>query len=90
VKTVDEKFKRSLFDFCAKHQNVNFLIEYLGAWDYEIGVEVENAKDILTITEQVYASFAEMLNTVKVLQVFDYPKVSKYPFRSYSSLNPDD
>lgn len=84
VKTVDEKFKRTLFDFCLKHQNVNFLIEYLGAWDYEVGVEVENAKDILTITEQFYSRFGEMLNTIKVLQVFDYPKVSKYPFKSTS------
>lgn len=70
------------FKFCLGHHNVNFLIEYLGAWDYEVGVEVENAKDILTITEQFYSRFGDVLNTIKVLQVFDYPKVSKYPLKA--------
>jgi DNA-binding Lrp family transcriptional regulator len=86
VKAVEKSFKAALFDFCKTHRNVNFLIEYLGAWDYEVGVEVETSKEIISIIEDFYMRFGDVLNTIRVMQVFEYPKVSKYPFRSFEHL----
>lgn len=83
LKSVNDRLKTKLFEFCKQRQEVNFLIEYIGAWDYEVGVEVEDPRDIINVTSALYSAFGMDLNTIRVFQVFDYPKVSKYPFRDY-------
>ena len=70
---------QALQKFCAQHKNVIYLIECLGSWDFEIGVEVMHAEEVSEIIQQLYDSFGEQLRAIKVLSKFRDLKVKWFP-----------
>jgi DNA-binding Lrp family transcriptional regulator len=81
LKSVTPAVKVNFFEFCRRHPHVNFLIEFLGTWDYEVGVEVQSPTALAAIVSELYNHFGSSLNTVRILTVIDHPKTIKYPFR---------
>lgn len=70
---------QALQKFCAQHPNVIYLIECLGSWDFEIGVEVMHAEEVSEIIQQLYDNFGEQLRAIKVLSKFRDLKVKWFP-----------
>lgn len=83
LKSMRQRLKNRINSFCSVHPHVRFLVENLGGWDYEICVEVSDPKTVTGIVREINEEFGSSLNTVKVLPIFDYLKVSNYPFKKY-------
>jgi len=77
AKGLPKKLKKQLLNFSEKHQNIIHLVECIGEWDFEIGVEVEKNADTTKILQELYESFGEDIRTIKTVPVF---KNVKYLF----------
>lgn len=86
LKGIDSSFKGEFRRFCAQHVNVRFLVENLGAWDYEVGVEVHKPREVVTLIQEIHDRFRNKIAGIRSLPVFSYAKVQNYPFKNYDSL----
>ncbi len=71
---------QQLYTFCKKHPGVLHFIECMGAWDYEIGVEISHAEELNEIIQALQESVGDGLIGIKSLQIFKHLKYSGYPF----------
>lgn len=77
---VDPSLSERLYKFSHSHLNVINFSECLGAWDYELGVEVEKPEDVTEVVRQLYDRFGKEISSVRMLQVFRHLRFSCYPF----------
>ena len=82
TKGLDPQLSSQLHKFCAGHRDVTYLIDNLGSWGYEIGVEVSKSEDVTAVIQELYETFGNLINTIKVLTKFRYPKVRWFPERA--------
>lgn len=78
-KGVNASLSERLLTFSRQHPAVVFFIECFGSWDYELGVEVESAEQVVDITQELYEAVGGDLNTVKILSHFRNVKLMNYP-----------
>jgi len=71
---------KNLHSFVKSELRALRLVECMGAWDYEIDVEVEVAEDVTEIVDNIYQKYGKEINSIKLLQVFQTLKYSPYPF----------
>ena len=74
------EFKQQFLAFCEQHPHIYFVVENLGSWDYEIGAQLTNLRQVTDITRPIYDQFGDQIVEIKVLPVFAYHKVRNYPF----------
>lgn len=79
TKGLNMELTGELFKFCSQHRNITYLIDCIGTWGYEIGVEVERPEEVTNIIQEIYEAFTGSINTIKVLTKFRYPKVRWFP-----------
>lgn len=83
ARQVDKTVRKRVRKFARFHQNVRFLVENLGAWEWEFGVEVTDQGEISRIIQNLYDQFGANIVSIKAQPVLSYEKVSNYPFKSY-------
>lgn len=59
--------RQRIVDLCAKHPLASYLIEVLGSWDFEIGVETTDPRKISPFIEELYTATQCRVSEVKVL-----------------------
>lgn len=69
---------QKLLEFARLHPNISYFIECLGSWDFELGLDVENASQVADVTRALYDSFGVMINTVKVVPMFRVLKWTQF------------
>lgn len=83
VKGATPELKKRLGEFARLHPNVVVFLQTIGNWDFELAIDVEDARESIRISEQLHERFGSSLRFVKVLPSFGYPKVLEYPFREF-------
>lgn len=68
-----------LAQFTLQHPRVTYLLETLGAWDFEIGVECENTSDVMTIIASLYEFFPDEISIIRSLTELDSYKFNMFP-----------
>jgi len=71
--------RERLYEFCKSHRQVTFLIESIGAWDFEIGVEASDASTVTAVVEELYGLCGMRIAWVKVLMEDKSYKCSYFP-----------
>ena len=66
-----------LVEFCRVHQNVVYVVKSLGQWEFEIDVEIEDAKKFREFMMDLKGRFNEIIQDYSALQIY---KVWKYNF----------
>jgi len=79
VKGINPHLNKKLFSFSKEHQSVVYFIECVGSWDFEVGVEVRNAKEITRVTQELYDHFQSDIRSIKIIPVFGFLKYLSYP-----------
>ncbi len=79
TKGLDPLLTSQLHKFCAQHQEITYLIDCLGSWGYEIGVEVLKGERVTEVIQELYEAFGGLIHTIKVLTKFRYPKSRWFP-----------
>ena len=72
-----------LYAFAKHHPNVLRFMETMGAWDYEMEVEVPFAEDITGIVKELHTRFGSELQGIQLLQIFRHLKYSSYPLKGW-------
>lgn len=71
--------RQRMLEFCHRHPNIYYSVHFNGNWDFEIGTVVENAADIVGVTNGLSAAFKDDLVAVETLPLLRYYKVSNFP-----------
>jgi DNA-binding Lrp family transcriptional regulator len=71
---------KELFEFAKNHPNIVHFIEYMGPWDYELGVEVQDARDINQVIAALYERFEPIIGGIKTFTILHNIKYCAYPF----------
>ncbi len=67
---------------CAEAEtSVVYLTECMGQWDFELGVEVREAKEITRVTEKLYDLFPEEIRSIRVIPIINYLKVKNHSLK---------
>jgi DNA-binding Lrp family transcriptional regulator len=82
ARSVSIKFRCALERFCADHLQVVNLVRSVGAWDYALTVEVENASAVPHIVQELQFAFGPQINAVRTLPQFLFLKGQNYPFEA--------
>ncbi len=68
-----------LQEFCVSHPFATFLVESVGAWDFEIGIETKTPQQVSEFIEALYSVCGLRIASIKVLQESDSHKCCMYP-----------
>ena len=69
----------ALHQFAETHPHITFILECLGIWDIELGIEVDSSEKVTEIIEQIYERFSGSINNIQVLNRFRDLKLRYYP-----------
>ena len=82
TKGISAAFRQKAFAFCAQHPEIVLMIESVGSWDFEFSIDAFSAEDAMRTSEQLLDHFGRDIHWLKMIPLFSYPKVHKYPFLS--------
>lgn len=86
-KSTDDSVQKKLYSFAEAHPNVYYLVECLGEWNYEIGVEVEDRRCVLPIASEIRSILGESNADIRNIPLFDYKKFDPYPQRKLAAAD---
>lgn len=78
-KGIDRRISNEIKRYAQTHSDIVYLIECIGNWDYEIGVEAERTEKVSEIIEEIYERFGTAVNSIKLLTKFRDLKIRWYP-----------
>ncbi|MCB0328270.1 MAG: Lrp/AsnC family transcriptional regulator [Bdellovibrionales bacterium] len=78
-KGVNGALRDNLLAFADRHPNIISMFECFGSWDYELGVEVFEPREVASITQELYEEFGSELNNIQVLSKFQTLKLVLFP-----------
>ena len=78
---LNQDLRKRLQDFCTQHPHVVFLIESLGPYNFEIGVEVSSPGEIPVLAQELQAVCDKALYAVQTYMEVEDLKWSFYPMR---------
>jgi DNA-binding Lrp family transcriptional regulator len=79
---------KGIFDFARRNPFCTHVVQCLGAWDFEIGVEVPSYGALQEIVDELARNFGDALSTLEVLPRHRILRYSPYPFGRNPSLPP--
>ena len=82
---IDQELSKKLYDYAKKHPHILHFIECVGAWDFELGLEIYSSEQLNEVLGQLYDNFGGSIGAVKTLQIFKHLKYSGYPFSETKS-----
>jgi DNA-binding Lrp family transcriptional regulator len=74
--------KERLRECAESESSVVYMTECMGQWDFELGVEVKEAKDITRVTEKLYDLFPEEIRSIRVIPIIRYIKVKNHSLKA--------
>jgi len=77
-KGLNAALAKGLGKFCEQHRSITYLIECIGSWDYEIGVEAQHPQEVTEVVQEIYEHFGALINNVKLLNKFSDVKIRWY------------
>jgi DNA-binding Lrp family transcriptional regulator len=78
LRSVSLATPKPLLEYCQRHPNIIYLIGTLGAWDYEIGIEMEDSGAMPKITEEIWSLLGRELSGVVVMTEVEDLKVAPF------------
>ncbi len=71
--------RREISQVCAKHPMVTYLIEVLGSWDFEVGIETFDARLVSSVVEELHTQSGGKISGVRVLMELEDFMCRHYP-----------
>jgi DNA-binding Lrp family transcriptional regulator len=68
-----------MYHFAERERDAVYLMQAIGAWDFEIGIEVVSPKDIADLSRRLFDEFGTGIAEVSILPVLEYYKFRALP-----------
>ena len=75
MKNTSEEKERAFISYCRNNAHIVYTVKALGPWEFEIDIEVENAKHLRSIMMDIKTKFSDILkdySTLSIYQVYKY------------------
>lgn len=76
---ISERLTESLLAFCEREREVVRFIACVGAWDYEVDIELVGAEALPEFQQRLFREFGSVLNSIKSLQIIKHLKFDSFP-----------
>lgn len=71
--------RKEIAQVCAKHPLVTYMIEVLGSWDLEIGIETFDPRQVSSVVEELHTQSGGKISGVRVLMELEDFMCRHYP-----------
>ncbi|MBT5022830.1 Lrp/AsnC family transcriptional regulator [Candidatus Woesearchaeota archaeon] len=71
VRSVNEKLKSKMYAFALYNPNINFYVDCVGKWNFELSCEVKSQKELQELMLSLRSSFPEIVG-IELVITFDY------------------
>jgi DNA-binding Lrp family transcriptional regulator len=71
-------------DYCSKHPSISYVIEALGAWNFQVGARFEDSRTVTVLADELQRTFAPYVSRIRIMPVYDILKISPHPLMSTS------
>lgn len=75
------KLRNALYSFCQSDPHVIFFIELLGAWDFELRLEVESVEEATETCEQLKHQFQDSISNLEIVPIMGRIKSVGLPLK---------
>jgi DNA-binding Lrp family transcriptional regulator len=69
-------------EYCSKHPSISYLIEVLGAWNFQVGARFEDSRSVPVLADDIQRRFAPYVSSITVSPVYETLKLSPHPLMS--------
>lgn len=73
--------RESFVQFCQRHPHCTNLKLCFGEWDFEVGIETMNSRDVPVFKALLLETFPSEIRSIRILSRFSTHKYEFYPFR---------
>ena len=80
VKNLSKPKERQLTTFFASHPNIVYTIKTVGAWDFEVAVEVPDQQVFQRVLGEIREQFFDIIQQLEFVTVFQELKYNVFPF----------
>jgi DNA-binding Lrp family transcriptional regulator len=80
LKSQSPRLVEALIDFCTRQKQVRYASSCLGAWDFDIGFDGCDGLEQSAFIQDLYDEFSAHIVRAQVSPIFDFLRVSPYPF----------
>ena len=80
LKSQSPRLVDALIDFCTRQKQVRYASSCLGAWDFDIGFDGSDTVEQSVFIQGLYDEFSSHIVRAQVSPIFDFLRVSPYPF----------
>lgn len=71
--------KAPLWRFSRSHPLIVYIVESLGSWDFEIGIDVQSALELSEATESLHAALSDSPLDIDAIPVSRFHKIRSFP-----------
>jgi DNA-binding Lrp family transcriptional regulator len=71
--------RKEIAQLCAKHPLVTYLVEVLGSWDFEVGIETFDPRLVSSVVEELHTQSGGKISGVRVLMELEDFMCRHYP-----------
>lgn len=79
---------RGVFEFAKNNPYCTHFVQCLGAWDFELGIEVPAFSNLQEVIDGISEKFGGALTSIEVLPRYGILKYSAYPFKNNPTATP--
>ena len=79
--------REDFFDFCRTHPAISYLIETVGAWNFQVGARFEDPRYATFLVDEIQQKFAPYIPRVVLIPVHGTLKLCAYPLKLNSSVD---
>lgn len=72
-------YREKLMHFASEQNNIVYISEMIGAWDFEVGVELDEHSKLNELLDGLYKALPNAIRSVNIVPLIKY-----YKFRNYS------
>jgi hypothetical protein len=73
--------------FATQHPKLVYLIECIGKWDLELGLDVSTEESVSVVVDEIADTFRSHIRSIKIVPMFRVLKWDLYPLKKrYSSF----
>lgn len=80
VHGIPSELRKKLLNYAVTSPHISFLVEAIGAWDFNFGVNVFDSRDIVSVLDNLQEAFGKEIQEITTLSYHRALKVSRYPF----------
>jgi DNA-binding Lrp family transcriptional regulator len=73
------EFETRLENYSRRHRHITNLLQTLGTWDFEIGVECVHSADVMSMIAGLYEEFPQDISSIRSLTELETYKFNMFP-----------